>query len=271
MRLQGLIWRRILPAVSVTGLGAWSISANAKCQQYESYAACSKTCIAPMSAETGRPYEETAYWSALANSMTHQVCTFKNCSSMRLKFLQHWENYPGKNQMSRRSDESEKSHHVCAVRHSFPPRIKTGETQTQVINTSNNIKALTIYQIQGTEKILAMVHYGAKGERDEVIATYGEPKRYRNVYRRFTPVNKGIGIYVGPKMLPHHIWDMVYGEDLKGKIDKVEGEGYAYFYDDTDDPNLSCEADINDEKRVRIRAGFTSPFKYECKIVLEEI
>jgi len=225
-----------------------------------------------MSPETGRSYEETAHWGSLANSMTHQVCTFKNCSSIRLKLLKNWELFKYKQDQQTGPDGKEYFHFAPQFRYPFPPRIKPGETQTQVINTSMNFKGLTIYQIEGTGKILAMIHYGAKGERDEVLATYGPRLRYNNIYTRYTPVNKGIGIYVGPAKEPLEIWNQVYGEEcLKGKIDKVEGDDFAYFYDDTDDPNLFLETDLTDEVRVRVRAGFTSPFEYECKIVLEQI
>lgn len=134
-----------------------------------------------------------------------------------------------------------------------------------------NIKGLTIYQIEGTGKILAMIHYGAKGERDEVLKNFGPYKRYNNVYNRYTAINKGIGIYVGPPKRPIDIWNDIYGEELKGKCDKVEGEDFAYFYDDNDDPDLFLECDISDEVRIRVRAAFNSPFAYECRIVLEEI
>jgi len=265
------MWRRILPAVSVTGLGAWSISSNAKCQQYESFAACGKTCIAPQSPETGRSYEETGYWGALANSMTHQVHSLKNCTSLRIKFLQNWENFPGKLEFQTREDGTEYNHHAIFARHPFPPRIKPGDTVSQVINTSKNVKGLSVFQIEGTEKILALIHYGAKGERDEVIETFGPYTRYNNVYNRYTQVHKGIGVYVGPPVVPLQIFNTVYGEELKGKNEKVEGENFAYFYDDTDDPNLFLETDLTDEVRIRVRAGFTSIYDYECKIVIEEI
>lgn len=224
-----------------------------------------------MSPEAGIPYEQHAYWAALANSRTHQVCTFKNCSSLRLKFLQNWENYPGKTKMQTRKDGSD-IHHFCpAFRYPFPPRIQSGETQTQVFNTAENIKAMTLYQIEGTEKILAMIHYGAHGERDEMIKEFGVSHRYRNVLNHYTGIHKGIGIYVGPPMPPRELWNTVYGEELKGNCGKVEGSNFAYFYDDKDNPDLSLETDLNDEVRVRVKAGFNSPFEYECRIVLEEI
>jgi len=203
--------------------------------------------------------------------MTHQVQTFKNCTSLRIKFLHNWENYPGKLYLQTKPDGYEYYHHSCAFRHPFPPRIKSGATVTQVFNTSNNMKGMSVFQIEGTDKILAMIHYGAKGERDEILEQFGPYTRYNNVYNHYTAVHKGIGIYVGPPKPPQHIWEEVYGEDLKGKREKVEGDGFAYFYDDTDDPNLFLEVDLNDETRVRVRAGFTSMYEYECKIVMEEI
>lgn len=246
----GTRYRKFIP-LAVAGVSCFTLGTTAYCDVFSE---CAKQVIAPYSPEAGLSYEKSAHWSALARSRSHLVCTMKNCTDFRLKLINQWER-----------DDVHRDQNPAQIRYSFPKRFKEGETHSQVYHSLDNLRFAHIWKVQGTNKILAIVHRERQKDEGMVMEQLGG---YHNLLNHHDlPIYKGFGLYFGKERTPLQIWKLT--ARYEERVSKTMKDGSVYCYEDCEPASII--GTLDDGRRVKVSAGFDDHFISEIRVCVEQL